>query len=286
MSNENKKYYWIKLKTDFFSQATIDFLLSQKNGCEYIVLYQMLCLNTANNNGEMATKIGEMIIPYDVEKIVRDTKYFDFDTVTIALGLFKKLGLIYEEENQILKIANFGEMVGSETQWAEKKRIYRENKKLLNEGQSKGQSKGQKKDNVRQENRDKSLEIRDESIEIDDNNILSSAYSEIISYLNQKTGKRYKSTIPKTQTLIKARMKEDFTIDDFKTVIDNKCAEWLGDSKMEKFLRPETLFGTKFESYLNSNSRLTNNQTGVNKPQSEHDRFMGELIAMYNESEE
>ena len=76
---DNKRYYWIKLKTDFFNQETIDFLLSQKNGCEYIVLYQMLCLNTANNNGEMCSKIGEMIVPYNVDKIVRDTKYFDFD---------------------------------------------------------------------------------------------------------------------------------------------------------------------------------------------------------------
>ena len=98
---DNKRYYWIKLKTDFFNQQTIDFLLSQKNGCEYIVLYQMLCLNTANNNGEMCSKIGEMIVPYNVEKIVRDTKYFDFDTVTIALELFKKLGLIYEENDSL-----------------------------------------------------------------------------------------------------------------------------------------------------------------------------------------
>ena len=113
--NDNKRYYWIKLKTDFFNQETIDFLLSQKNGCEYIVLYQMLCLNTANNNGEMCSKIGEMIVPYNVDKIVRDTKYFDFDTVTIALGLFKQLGLIYEEKDKILKITNFNEMIDRES---------------------------------------------------------------------------------------------------------------------------------------------------------------------------
>ena len=123
---DNNRYYWIKLKTDFFNQQTIDFLLSQKNGCEYIVLYQMLCLNTANNNGEMCSKIGEMIVPYNVEKIVRDTKYFDFDTVTIALGLFKQLGLIYEEKDKILKITNFNEMVGSETSSAKRVREYRE----------------------------------------------------------------------------------------------------------------------------------------------------------------
>ena len=133
--NDNKRYYWIKLKTDFFNQETIDFLLSQKNGCEYIVLYQMLCLNTANNNGEMCSKIGEMIVPYNVEKIVRDTKYFDFDTVTIALELFKKLGLIYEENDKILKISNFDEMVGSEVSSAKRVRKFREKKALLEEGE-------------------------------------------------------------------------------------------------------------------------------------------------------
>ena len=130
---DNKRYYWIKLKTDFFNQQTIDFLLSQKNGCEYIVLYQMLCLNTANNNGEMCSKIGEMIVPYNVEKIVRDTKYFDFDTVTIALELFKKLGSIYEEEDKILKITNFNEMVGSEASNpnAQRQKRFRERQKQL-----------------------------------------------------------------------------------------------------------------------------------------------------------
>lgn len=129
-----KKYYWIKLKTDFFNSNEIDFLLSQENGCEYIVLYQMLCLNTANNNGELSSKIGEMIIPYDISKIVRDTKYFSFDTVTIALGLFKKLGLIYEEENQVLRISNYNSMVGSETSKAEIMRRKRAKEKELQDG--------------------------------------------------------------------------------------------------------------------------------------------------------
>ena len=121
------KYYWIKLKTNFFNQETIDFLLSQENGCKYVVLYQMLCLSTANNNGLMCSELGEMIVPYDANKIARDTKYFDVDTVIVALELFKKLGLIYKEENGILKIANIEEMVGSESanREAERKRAYR-----------------------------------------------------------------------------------------------------------------------------------------------------------------
>lgn len=128
-----KRFYWIKLKTDFFNQETIDFLLSQKNGCEYIVLYQMLCLQTANSNGQLSTKIGEMIIPYNVDKIVRDTKYFDFDTVTVALELFKKLGLIYQDDNNVLSIAGYDSMIGSESKSAAKMRRFRENnsQKLL-----------------------------------------------------------------------------------------------------------------------------------------------------------
>lgn len=157
---ESKKFYWIKLKTDFFSQETIDFLMSQPNGCQYVVLYQMLCLNTANNGGTLASEIGEMIVPYDVKKIVRDTKYFDFDTVTIALGLFKQLGLIYESNENLLKISNFDNMVGFESQWAEKKRAYREKKRQLTE-----KVEDNKKDNVRQEYRVKSLEFREKSIE-------------------------------------------------------------------------------------------------------------------------
>ena len=76
-------------------------------------------------------------------------------------------------------------------------------------------------------------------------------YVEIADYLNEKIGARYSAKSSKTQTLINARMNEGFTLEDFKTVIDKKCNDWLKDTKMSKYLRPETLFGTKFEGYLN-----------------------------------
>lgn len=252
---EQKRYYWIKLKTDFFNQETIDFLLSQENGCQYIVLYQMLCLNTANNNGEMATKIGEMIVPYDINKIVRDTKYFTYDTVAVALELFKKLGLIYLDEGQFLKIANFENMVGSESVWAEKKRLYREK-----QSKELGLSEGQKKDNVRQENRDKRLEYRDKSIDIDiekdiEIDIIPAEatlpFKEIIDYLNSLAGTNYRASSKKTKDLIKARFNEGYTLEDFKVVIEKKTREWINDNKMRVYLRPETLFSNKFEGYLN-----------------------------------
>ncbi|MDT2726520.1 conserved phage C-terminal domain-containing protein [Lactococcus formosensis] len=89
---------------------------------------------------------------------------------------------------------------------------------------------------------------------LDKNNILSSNLDDvkvIISYLNEKAGTQYRATSKKTQSLVNARFNETFTIDDFKRVIDIKVAEWGNDEKMSKFLRPETLFGPKFESYLN-----------------------------------
>lgn len=72
----------------------------------------------------------------------------------------------------------------------------------------------------------------------------------IVEYLNIKSNSHYKYSTDKTQTLIKARIKYGFTLDDFKIVIDKKCEEWLG-TDFEKFLRPETLFSNKFEGYLN-----------------------------------
>ncbi len=75
-------------------------------------------------------------------------------------------------------------------------------------------------------------------------------YQEIISYLNEKAGTNFRSASKATQKHIRARFKEGFTLKDFKTVINVKVAEWKG-GELEKYLRPETLFGTKFESYLN-----------------------------------
>jgi uncharacterized phage protein (TIGR02220 family) len=86
-------------------------------------------------------------------------------------------------------------------------------------------------------------------------------YNEIIDYLNLKAGTSYRSASSKTKALIKARYNEKFTIDDFKSVIDKKVLEWKG-TEFEKFLRPETLFGPKFESYLNQPQGKNNKSSG------------------------
>lgn len=101
-------------------------------------------------------------------------------------------------------------------------------------------------------------------------------YEDIVSYLNEKAGKSYKHKTAKTRTLINARFKDGFTIDDFKQVIDIKTAQWLTDSNMNQYLRPETLFGTKFEGYLNEKG-AKNYVGNSNAKGSQISGFKGEL---------
>jgi uncharacterized phage protein (TIGR02220 family) len=79
----------------------------------------------------------------------------------------------------------------------------------------------------------------------------------VVNYLNKTCGTKYRSSSQKTSSLIKARINEGFEGKDFKTVIDNKYSDWKGTDQ-EKYLRPETLFGTKFEGYLNQKKKGTN----------------------------
>ena len=173
---ENDKYYWIKLKTDFFDGAAIDFLLAQDNGAQYVIIYQMLCLCAANTGGRLVTQIGDITVPFDVKKIVRETKYFDFDTVLIAIELFKKLQLVVEDESGVLIIPELITMVGSESANSEavKKRAQRAKKKqLVGKNEQSIDKKGHQGDNLSPEKgtdcppeyRDKSIEYRDKSID-------------------------------------------------------------------------------------------------------------------------
>lgn len=73
----------------------------------------------------------------------------------------------------------------------------------------------------------------------------------IIDYLNSKLGTSYRANASKNKRLIDARLNEGYQLADFKKVIDHKYADWHDDQRMSKYLRPETLFGTKFEGYLN-----------------------------------
>jgi len=120
-------------------------------------------------------------------------------------------------------------------------------------------------------NMDTQVRLGKDRLGKDSKDILSSSdepdhvpYKEIVDYLNEKTGSKYRSSGSKTKSLIKARTNEGFSLDDFKTVIEKKAKEW-SDTNMEKYLRPETLFGTKFEGYLNEKQSANQKQIGYGK---------------------
>ena len=175
MAEKDKKFYWIKLRQSLLTSEKVDFLMSQKNGAYYVVLYQCLCLKTINSAGELANKIGELIIPFDEQKIERECKWFDIDTIRVAMSLYKKLGLIYEQENGILKIADFEDLVGSETYWAKQKRLQRDKKELI----------GQSLDNV-QETLISNISI---SNNIVTNEEINNYFNKIYSIYPRKVGK-------------------------------------------------------------------------------------------------
>lgn len=154
-----KRYYWIKLKDSFMTSDTVDFMMSQPNGANYVVLYQMLCLKTINTNGRLSRTIGEVIIPYDIDKIVRDCKWFSTDTVRVAFNLYQKFGLIYEDADGTLVLSNYENMVGTETNWAIQKRNQKSAKLLPATG---GQKVESKVENFHPDIRDK--DIRDKEI--------------------------------------------------------------------------------------------------------------------------
>lgn len=103
---------------------------------------------------------------------------------------------------------------------------------------------------------EKEIDIERDKDILSDKVELPIPYKEITDYLNKKAETNYRHTGKKTQTLIKTRYSEGFNLDDFKKVIDIKVNEWLNDKSMNKYLRPETLFGTKFESYLNQKQKV------------------------------
>ena len=117
----------MKLKESFMTSDTIDYFMSLRNGANYVVLYQMLCLKTINTSGRLSRKIGEIVVPYDAAKIQRDVKWFSVNTIRTALELYQAVGLIYKDDDGTLVLTDHANLVGSETTYAQQKRNQREN---------------------------------------------------------------------------------------------------------------------------------------------------------------
>ncbi|CAI3293680.1 hypothetical protein CIRMBP1257_00489 [Enterococcus cecorum] len=298
--SDNKKYYYMKLKEDFFDTEEMIVLEGIQDGYIYSNILLKLYLKSLKTNGRLMLRD---LIPYNAEMIANITRH-NVSSVKVALDIFKKLGLIEVLDDGAIYMKDIQNFVGSSSSEADRKRAYRlkikEEKErlenndfeqdLLDFSENLSEESGTNvRTNVHQriENRVQSIESRnldsipnlDINKNLDSNtnkeNILSGtpdfvfpkwlnkkSIKEIqkgnpknyeqripIAYLNQKLGKSYKY-VDKNTKLVNARLKEGYTIDDFKTVIDKKVTEWQ-NGDMAKYLRPETLFGTKFDGYLN-----------------------------------
>lgn len=235
---------WIKLHTAMFDNSKIKYIRTLPEGNNMVLIWVMLLSKAGKCNANGFIFLTESI-PYTSQMLAAEFG-FDVYLIELALGTFSKLNMIHLE-NQIIQIAGWEEHQNvqglDKIREQTRKRVekYREKQKQLPCNVT---------CNVTVTDCNATEEEKEEDIEIDK---YINIYSSIISYLNEKAHTKYRPSSSKTKTLIKARLNERFTIDDFKKVIDNKTSEWL-NTEMEKYLRPETLFGTKFESYLNQKS--------------------------------
>ncbi|SDN86486.1 conserved phage C-terminal domain-containing protein [Bacillus sp. OK048] len=168
------------------------------------------------------------------EEWQKQLPFWSVSTLKRTIRSLEMLGLVLSD--------NFNQMKMDKTKW------YSIDYEKLQELES---SVGEQQDTPIEENAPEESTEKTEEVAVSSIVKKEIPYTEIISYLNEKTGKNFKLGSIKTRQLIHARYGEGFTLEDFTRVIDLKSAEWQSDSAWNKFLRPETLFGSKFESYLN-----------------------------------
>ena len=248
---ENGRFYWLKLKRDFFKRHDIKVIESMPNGKDYVLFYLKLMLESVDHEGSL--RFSETI-PYneDMLAVVTNT---NVDIVRSAMKLFLELGMMEIMDEGTIYMNEVERLIGSasDNDGANRVRRFRERKKQEALPAIAG-ALHNVTPTVTKCNESKSIE---KEIEIEKESIQSSeAVKTIIDYLNKRAGTSYKASSEKTRSLVKARMQEGFEVEDFFTVIDNKVEEWgkppkAGARDMRPFIRPVTLFGTKFEAYLN-----------------------------------
>lgn len=246
-----------------------------KDGYLYGNILLKLYLRSLKNDG--CLMLNERI-PYNAEMLATITGH-QVGTVKQALTIFKDLGLIEVLDNGAIYMLDIQNFIGNGSSDGDSKRANRRgiaDKCPTNVRQMSTRD----IDRVRERDRDKDRNRdRDKDRDRDTENI--------ISFLNSTTGSKYKASTDKTRRLIAARLAEGFTVDDFKAVITKKAKEWQG-TDMAQYLRPETLFGTKFEGYLNQPER-NNRRSPISRAEQERQEainVVNELIAEYEEEEQ
>ena len=126
-----KRFFFCKVKEDFGDDDVIDYVMSQKNGPVYFSVFFLLCLKSIKNQGRLVFKMNDREIPYDAEKIRRELKHFDIDTIMVAMELLKGVGLIRVLPDNTMFIPMIPAMIGSETSNAnaQRQKRFRERQK-------------------------------------------------------------------------------------------------------------------------------------------------------------
>lgn len=241
---------WIKLSTSMFDDEKIKLIEQMPDADTILVVWMKLLTQAGKTNASGYIFLNENI-PYTDEML---STIFNrpLSTIRLALKTFEDLGMIGIDDRSFISITNWSkhQSVDRLAEIREKNRLrqakYRDKKKLESP---------KEKSNVTVTSRN-ALDIELELEEELDKEKEVIPYVEIINYLNDVAGKNYRSSTRKTKDLIKARWNEGFRLEDFKKVIDTKNNEWKNDQKMKKFIRPDTLFGTKFEGYLNQDTSI------------------------------
>lgn len=257
--SDNKKYYYLRLKDNFFDSDELKILESMKDGYLYSNILLKLYLRSLKNDGKLVVNDR---IPYNAEMLASVTGH-QIGTVKQALSIFKDLGLIDVLENGAIYMLDIQNFIGRGSSEADRKREYRQRIEsdrtnvLTNVRQISDKTPPEIEKELEKEI-EKEIEIIHSHVSHDD---VDKSHFEIIEYLNLKTGSKFKPTTKPYVQAIRSRLKEGYTVDDFKTVIDKKCREWKG-TKLEKYLTPKTLFApSHFDTYLNSNEMATMTDT-------------------------
>jgi len=237
---------WIKIYTDMVSNKKIKRIRSLPEGNNIILIWVFLIAQAGESNKNGALYLTDTI-PFMVDDLAIEFE-FDVSVIRLAIMTLQKFSMI-EVFEEIIYIKNWEEYqnVDGLERIREQTRIrtsnYRQKLKQLSSCDVTCDATVTHSDAIEL---DKELDIElDKEKKID-----IVPYREIIEYLNHEAGTKYKSSSRSTREHIHARWEDGFKLEDFRSVIDKKVASWTGTDQ-EKYLRPETLFGTKFEGYLN-----------------------------------
>jgi uncharacterized phage protein (TIGR02220 family)/predicted phage replisome organizer len=234
-----------------FDNRKIKHLRKLPEGNSIVLIWVMLLTMAGRCNSGGMIFLTENI-PY-TPKMLADELDFEENTVKLALEALERFNMIVTNSG-FFTIAGWEEYQNIEgmdkirEQNRLRKQRQRENQKLLADGS--------------RDSHGTVTPCHATDIEEDKDIDKEKEYISIVSYLNEKAGTGFKATTAKTKSAIHARLAEGFTLEDFKIVIDKKCQEWIG-TDMQKYLRPETLFGTKFEGYLNAKQGRNDTHAGT-----------------------